>query len=370
MKTFGTLLLFVILSSYLHAQNNVGIGTNTPHAGAILELQSNNKALLLPRLSNTERDAIANPEQGMLIYNREINKFQGYVIAPQLPNDQVLLERTNLSGNFHTLCAGNYIQVGFAGSAIVNKIQLYLRNLSTTALPITISFGDGINIVQASSLVPVASETQVITLDLHSNFPVNASQSYFIKIEQASPLLEWAEEQTGSAATRNCTGVSFAYSYGFKIIQVQNNTLVYFNNNLNGGSYPVCSDGKMQINLASGADIAKMKLLLMNASNANQIVGFGISNGSNTLLGSGSITVPANSNAAWYEINFSTPIPVSANNSHFVVVTSHNQLVNWVTTTGSAFATICGQYSISIPFGLATCLYSSNVVSGAWQDLH
>lgn len=47
----------------------VGIGTTTPNASSVLELSSNNKAFLPPRMSSTQRDQIANPVQGMMIFN-------------------------------------------------------------------------------------------------------------------------------------------------------------------------------------------------------------------------------------------------------------------------------------------------------------
>lgn len=56
----------------------VGIGTISPHAEAILELTSTTKALILPRLSTTQRNAISSPTSGMLIYNTTSNKLNFY----------------------------------------------------------------------------------------------------------------------------------------------------------------------------------------------------------------------------------------------------------------------------------------------------
>ncbi len=44
------------------------MGTNTPHQSAILELKSTNKGFLVPRMTKQERDLIANPIQGLIIY--------------------------------------------------------------------------------------------------------------------------------------------------------------------------------------------------------------------------------------------------------------------------------------------------------------
>jgi len=50
------------------AQNNVGIGTAIPDASALLDLASNNKGALMPRMTAAQRMAIANPAKGLLVY--------------------------------------------------------------------------------------------------------------------------------------------------------------------------------------------------------------------------------------------------------------------------------------------------------------
>ncbi len=65
-KLIVFLLVAGITSSAIFSQ--VGIGTNTPSASAILDLQSNNKGLLIPRMTKDERNAIASPATGLLLY--------------------------------------------------------------------------------------------------------------------------------------------------------------------------------------------------------------------------------------------------------------------------------------------------------------
>lgn len=64
------LIIFILLfcCQYTFSQN-VGIGTNTPHPSAKLEVSSNNSGFLPPRMTSTERDAIASPAVGLQIYN-------------------------------------------------------------------------------------------------------------------------------------------------------------------------------------------------------------------------------------------------------------------------------------------------------------
>ncbi|GGE45258.1 hypothetical protein GCM10010832_26470 [Psychroflexus planctonicus] len=49
----------------------VGIGTETPHDSAILEVQSTQKGFLPPRLTIAERDGIVSPANGLTIYNTD-----------------------------------------------------------------------------------------------------------------------------------------------------------------------------------------------------------------------------------------------------------------------------------------------------------
>jgi hypothetical protein len=73
-KTFGMkkilvpILLFCIV---LSKAQNVGIGTTTPHSSAALEISSNNKGVLIPRISFASRPA--SPAAGLLIYQTDID---------------------------------------------------------------------------------------------------------------------------------------------------------------------------------------------------------------------------------------------------------------------------------------------------------
>lgn len=79
MKKLLILILFLLLQySYIQAQNNVGIGTNTPNTYAILELFTNNKGLLIPRMTTVERLAITSMgsnEEALLVYDLTKKNF-------------------------------------------------------------------------------------------------------------------------------------------------------------------------------------------------------------------------------------------------------------------------------------------------------
>lgn len=75
MKKIHTLLLINMLLVCvlpIIAQNNVGIGTNTPDASAKIDISSTDKGLLIPRIalsSTTDAATIPNPATALLVYN-------------------------------------------------------------------------------------------------------------------------------------------------------------------------------------------------------------------------------------------------------------------------------------------------------------
>lgn len=72
------LLNFVLATLFcqqLFAQQNVGIGTNTPDNSALLDLTSTSKGILVPRMSTAQRIAITAPATGLLVYDTSLQQF-------------------------------------------------------------------------------------------------------------------------------------------------------------------------------------------------------------------------------------------------------------------------------------------------------
>src|SRR5215471_2100633 len=81
-KTFLLMSLSVLGIINAHAQNifpatgAAGIGTTTPQASSLLEIKSTSKGLLISRMTKTQRDSIASPATGLLIY--QTNSSPGF----------------------------------------------------------------------------------------------------------------------------------------------------------------------------------------------------------------------------------------------------------------------------------------------------
>ena len=71
MKSLFLKQIFFFFVFAFSASAQVGIGTTTPHTSSVLDVTSTTAGFLPPRLSTTERDAIASPSQGLIIFNTD-----------------------------------------------------------------------------------------------------------------------------------------------------------------------------------------------------------------------------------------------------------------------------------------------------------
>ena len=69
-----TLIALMLFTALGYAQ--VGINTNTPDASSALEIESTTGGILIPRLTQTQRDAITAPATGLMIY--QTNQSTGF----------------------------------------------------------------------------------------------------------------------------------------------------------------------------------------------------------------------------------------------------------------------------------------------------
>jgi hypothetical protein len=70
--------LFVTASNFIFYSGSVGVGTTTPNASALMDIASTTKGFLPPRMTTTQKNAIATPATGLQVYDTTLNQMSYY----------------------------------------------------------------------------------------------------------------------------------------------------------------------------------------------------------------------------------------------------------------------------------------------------
>lgn len=136
-KIYKSVVVFVLGLITQQTQAQVGIGTTTPNNHSILELSATDKGLLVPRLSQVERNAMSLgvAEKGMMIFNTSFTRFEFWDgatwVAVGVPAD-------NLGNHI----VGQNIQLGpyyLSNNAMSEGLRIGsggVANISTSTLPV------------------------------------------------------------------------------------------------------------------------------------------------------------------------------------------------------------------------------------------
>ena len=135
---------FLVIISLSVLAQNVGINTDgtTPNASAMLDIKSNNKGLLIPRMIKTQRDAISSPATGLTIYQTDDTPGYYYYNG----SAWIQLSGWKLNGNSGTNSANNFIGTTDAQDLILkanNTEAIHIDN-STNYVGIGHNFNFGI----------------------------------------------------------------------------------------------------------------------------------------------------------------------------------------------------------------------------------
>src|SRR5688572_31308861 len=101
---FQIAICFLIIMGFLSSamSQNVGINTATPDASAILDVQSTNKGMLVPRMSTVQRTAIASHAAGLMVYDTDTHSFWFYKAVTGWVNTLNAITGWCTSGNAST----------------------------------------------------------------------------------------------------------------------------------------------------------------------------------------------------------------------------------------------------------------------------
>ena len=174
---------FLLMISEVWAQ--VGIGTITPNASAMLDVSSTTQGLLAPRMTTIEKNAIASPANGLLVFDTDENSFYFYngvswvkIIAENSANDYTgwadYVDVTRTSAAPLNLIANVKITLPNDANTIrdsqkpIDITKFYDSTNST----ITGRDGDGLNVLIEFKVRPTANQTTKITVAIDIGAPV------------------------------------------------------------------------------------------------------------------------------------------------------------------------------------------------------
>ncbi len=131
-------ILLICLPFWLISQVNINGGVHISTHGdtlnkhAILGLYSDTSTIALPNLTTVERDAFGSPQQGMLIYNIDDRKYQGYQISDPIASST--LDCCSNGGNNITRQLTNTtgIQIEIPEDGKIESINLSIFYLGAT----------------------------------------------------------------------------------------------------------------------------------------------------------------------------------------------------------------------------------------------
>jgi len=140
---------------------NVGIG-GSPDANAILDIQSTTKAFMPPRMTTAQKNAIASPAAGMVVYDTDLKAISYYNGTAWLSSGA--LSVTSKTANYTALVSDDVILASSSGGAITITLPTAVGFTGKTfTIKKTDSSGNAVTIGTTSSQ----------TIDGSTTFPIN-----------------------------------------------------------------------------------------------------------------------------------------------------------------------------------------------------
>lgn len=129
--------LFILLLSSTISLAQVGIGTTTPHTSAMLELNSSDKGLLIPSMTQIQKNSIVSPTVGLLIFQTDASSGFWYYNGTAWV--QLQSQGWSLNGNI-----GTNSTINFLGTSDNNNLNIATNNIER----ITVSNNQNVGINQ------------------------------------------------------------------------------------------------------------------------------------------------------------------------------------------------------------------------------
>ncbi len=171
-KRLFILNLLLVLTLIVNAQVKIGANPNQISKAAILELESTNKGLLLPRIQDTALLDTLNPPDGLLIFIKDVNNNQNILVRKNGKWESLQASNTSnvnlVAGSGISIASGTISATGLTTANIANNAAItntQLANSATTLGSTTMSLGGtytsvaGLTSITANNFIGTLSGT-------------------------------------------------------------------------------------------------------------------------------------------------------------------------------------------------------------------
>jgi hypothetical protein len=178
-----------LTANTLITDNGVGVAINTtnalPNSSALLDITSNNKGLLIPRMTSAERNAIAAPVKGLIVYDSTANNFSFY-------NGTVWTDLNSSSGSNWSILGNNIFNSNTGNVGI---------GASTPSAKLTVN-GDAL----IASGLSIGTTTRAAKLDVTGAGTTSATNTFLLRNSLNDTLLRMQDNGR--------MGIGYNGSYG------------------------------------------------------------------------------------------------------------------------------------------------------------
>jgi hypothetical protein len=228
MKPLQT-ILFVLFSMILHAQVAINTDGSSPDNSAMMDIKSNSKGLLIPRLTTTQRTVdITSPVDGLMVYDTDTKSIWMYrtgtgagwkeltvtekTAFKVYRSTDVTISASPVSFDSKEFDDGNNFVSAF-GYFLAPSDGVYHFEVNTTV----VNSGAGYNISLYKTPV-VGPDSRIYTNIIRPasvTFPVSTSVSYTFKLLANEKIRVWIETITGTATVK--AGADQSSFSGYKL---------------------------------------------------------------------------------------------------------------------------------------------------------
>ena len=236
-------IFFILLLTASCSQAQVGLNTTSVHPSAQLHLESTTKGFLVPRLEQSQINSIANPAEGLLLYNTSLNFLDWYngqkwvnpTTSPSSPSITSLVPTTNavavnfvaslsnlVTGYEVIVQPGNLVIQGTASPITVPNLAENTTYSFTLLAKTASSKGMPSDVVQSTTLYSVPAKPNQLDVTPNNGSvalswvnPSSVITNYVVAYKLVSAT-DWIEEVTTNSS-RTFTGLTNDQTYVFKV---------------------------------------------------------------------------------------------------------------------------------------------------------